>query len=466
MNKFLLFLSITFLFSCGENQKNSPYIYFAGEIVNPKNDSVILYKDDRKVCSSKLDSNNRFAFELDSSAEEGLYHFGHEEVQYIYLEKGDSLLIRVNTVDFDESLVFDGKGQEINNFLLEMFLTHEDEELNIVEKMYFLNPNEFSKKVDSLHDKKIDLLNTLKTEASLTDNAVRIAKTGIDYTTYLYKEKYPFKHRRAVKEKALMQPPEGFYNYRKELTYNNPNYTYITPYYNFMKQHFGGMSYINCKEGCEVNGSFYINQLHFNEHQLTLIDSMVGEKNLKDNLIRNVALNYLLRSDDTYENNTIFMKDLHKVASNNKHIGEIDSLYKSIKNLQPNLVLPKIYIHNVDGEKKSLEDISKAHKNVVFYFWMGENNVHFRHITNRVNQLKENPNNKYTYIGISLRTDEKNWKDIVKSNNLDQKTQYRAEDLKKLNNILIINGKLNRAVITDNGKIIDGFANIYGNYDK
>ena len=129
-------------------------------------------------------------------------------------------------------------------------------------------------------------------------------------------------------------------------------------------------------------------------------------------------------------------------------------------------MLPKIYIHNVNGEKKSLEDISKGHKNVVFYFWMVENNVHFRHITNRVNQLKENPNNKYTYIGISLRTDEKSWIDIVKSNNLDQKTQYRAEDLKKLNNVLIINGKLNRSIITDNGKIVDGFANIYGNYNK
>lgn len=464
MNKFLLFLSISLLISCGEKQKNSPYIYFAGEIVNPKNDSVVLYKDDHKVCSSKLDNENRFAFELDSSAEEGLYHFGHKEVQYIYLEKGDSLLIRVNTVDFDESLVFDGIGQEINNFLLEMFLTHENEELNILDRMYILEPEDFSKKVDSLHSIKINALNNLKLDANLSDKAVTIAKTGIDYTTYLYKEKYPFKHRRALKEKALMQPSEEFYAYRKDLTYNNPNYTYITPYYNFMKQHFGGMSYINCKEGCELNGSYYINQLHFSEHQLSLIDSMVGEKNLKDNLIRNVALNYLLRSDDTYENNKVFMKNLHKIASKNKHIAEIDSLFVNIEKLQPGSVLPRIYVQNINGEEKTLKKISEQQKNVVFYFWMGENNVHFKNIINRVNNLKEKTNNKYTFVGVSLRTDKKNWENIVKANNLTKETQYRAEDLKKINNALIINGKLNRAIITKNGKISNGFANMYGQF--
>lgn len=464
MNKFLLFLSISLLISCGEKQKNSPYIYFAGEIVNPKNDSVVLYKDDRKVCSSKLDNNNRFAFELDSSAEEGLYHFGHKEVQYIYLEKGDSLLIRVNTVDFDESLVFDGIGQEINNFLLEMFLTHENEELNILDKMYILKPNEFSKKVDSLHDIKINALNNLKVDANLSDDAVTIAKTGIDYTTYLYKEKYPFKHRRALKEKSLKQPPEDFYAYRKDLTYNNSNYTYITPYYNFMKQHFGGMSYINCKEGCEINGSYYVNQLHFSEHQLKLIDSMVGEKNLKDNLIRNVALNYLLRSDDTYENNKLFMTGLHKIAGKNKHIAEIDSLFVNIERLQPNNSLPAISLEGFNGKEKTLKAISEDQKNVVFYFWMGENSKHFKNIINRVNTLKSNPNNKNTFIGISLRTDKQSWENIIKSNNLDQDTQYRAKNLKTINNALIINGKLNRAIVTKGGKIKNAFANMYGEF--
>ena len=43
------------------------------------------------------------------------------------LQEGDSILIRLNTKEFDESLVFSGQGSEINNFLIEMFLAHEEE---------------------------------------------------------------------------------------------------------------------------------------------------------------------------------------------------------------------------------------------------------------------------------------------------------------------------------------------------
>ena len=49
----------------------------------------------------------------------GLYTFKHGvEFQYIFLQPNDSLLLRLNTWDFDESLVFSGKGAEKNNLLI------------------------------------------------------------------------------------------------------------------------------------------------------------------------------------------------------------------------------------------------------------------------------------------------------------------------------------------------------------
>tara|TARA_R110002049_G_scaffold69206_5_gene179262 strand:+ start:3999 stop:5396 length:1398 start_codon:yes stop_codon:yes gene_type:complete len=465
MNKFLLFLSITFLIGCSGKQKKSPSIYFAGEIVNPKNDSVVLYKDDARICSSKLDSHNRFVIKLDASAEEGLYHFGHSpEVQYVYLEKGDSLLIRVNTADFDESLVFEGIGQEINNFLLEMFLVQENEERDFIQNIYQLNPEDFSKKVDSINVIKLDLLHNLEQEAVLSENAVAIAKTNINYTTYLYKERYPFKHREIYKKNSFEELPSSFYDYRKELTFNNPNFTYIAPYYNFMKEHFYGVSYMNCKKDCKKNGVNYVNQLHFNEHQLKLIDSAVGEKNLKDNLIRFVALKYLLRSNVSYKKNTEFIEKFHEVANDNKHVTEINTLYNSINNLQPNMPVPAVWVVDFNGNQVSLAEISTTRKDVVFYFWMGEHNKHFKHIINRVNSLNNTKKNKYTYIGISLRTDEQKWKDVVTSNNLNTENQFRAAELKEINNALIINGKINRAVVTSNGNITNAFADIYSSF--
>ena len=51
------------------------------------------------------------------------------------------------------------------------------------------------------------------------------------------------------------------------------------------------------------------NQLHFNRHQLKLIDSLVKQQTLRDNLFRTVAFEYLLKNDSD-ENYTLFIKQI------------------------------------------------------------------------------------------------------------------------------------------------------------
>ena len=66
MNKNLLYLFLLVISSCSEGEKESRSVFFAGEIVNPINKYVVLYKDDIKLDSAKLDENNRFSFKLDT----------------------------------------------------------------------------------------------------------------------------------------------------------------------------------------------------------------------------------------------------------------------------------------------------------------------------------------------------------------------------------------------------------------
>ena len=56
----------------------------------------------------------------------GLFNFFHPpEFQYLIINKGDSLVLRLNSLDFDESLIFSGKGSAKNNYLINVFLKHE-----------------------------------------------------------------------------------------------------------------------------------------------------------------------------------------------------------------------------------------------------------------------------------------------------------------------------------------------------
>ncbi|HQX05092.1 MAG TPA: hypothetical protein PKZ44_13330, partial [Flavobacterium sp.] len=96
--------------------------YFGGEVINPKSNFVLFLKDDVVIDTIYLDNKNRFIQKFDSLAP-GLYTFKHEpEYQYVYFDKNDSLMVRINSMEFDESIVFCGRGDEKNNFLMELYL--------------------------------------------------------------------------------------------------------------------------------------------------------------------------------------------------------------------------------------------------------------------------------------------------------------------------------------------------------
>lgn len=462
MNRILLFLFLPLFICCSEEEKKSPTVLFAGEIVNPTSEYVVLFKDDVVIDSAKLDSNNRFSFKIDS-INEGLHHFSHSpEIQYIYLKDSDSIMLRLNTIDFDESLVFSGKGEEINNFLINMFLANEDENYLIKNSLCPLEPKEFEHQLDSLKSLKLNELAELKSNVELTDKAIKIAKASIDYNYYMYKELYPFYHKKKKGEKTIHDLP-NFYAYRKNVDYNDENLTYLRPYYRYMVNHFNNLSYLECAEKCDYGSKALKNKLHFNTHKLKIIDSLAKGKELRDNLFRNVAVEYLINAKDNKENNKAFIDIFHQYSKNNKHISEINDLYEGIMNVQTGNEVPEVKVVDFEGNSLSIKDIAKNNENVVFYFWSNIDKMHFKNVTTKVKLLSEkHPNHQF--VGINLRTDELRWKTMVNSNQLDKGTQYRAMDDQALEHSLIVFFDRNKCVITKDGLIVDAFANLYRSF--
>lgn len=458
MSKPFFYFFLCVLVGCGRGEKKSQNAFFAGEIVNPTSEYVVLFKGDVALDSAKLDGQNRFAFTIDSISE-GLFHFNHEpELQYVYLEKGDSLMIRLNTLYFDESLIFSGKGEEINNFLLDLFLANE-EEASLIRSFYRLNADDFVDKIDSLKQIRLDALTELNKESALSEKKEKIGRASVVYNYNTYKEEYPFKHLKFTGENVIDKLPENFYDYRADLTFNDKDLTYLRPYYQFMNNHMGNLSYMTCTHDCAIKKGMLRNPLHFNIHKLKLIDSLVKEKDLRDNLFRYVAFNYLLNVNDPEENTEKFIESFHKFSDNNRHMQEIDALYEGIKNIQPHEEIPDVAVYDLDGNTISLQDIA-GNKKTVFYFWSGSNRNHFEHIKRRVVKLTaEKP--EYRFVGINIRTPETVWKGLLETSNLDQQMQYHATDFDALTKSLVID-RLNKCIITDNGRIVNAFADVYG----
>jgi len=461
MIKKLLYLFLFVFASCSKGEKKSPNVFFAGEIVNPTNNYVVLHQGDVVIDSAKLDDNNRFTFRLDS-IEGGLYHFNHApELQYVYLEKGDSLMLRLNTVDFDESLVYTGSGEDINNFLINLFLANEEEELDVLSTYYPMEPEDFSKRMDSLRNLKLNDLEKLTSEVNLSKNAQEIGEATINYTYFNYKERYPYEHRGRTSELVMHELPDNFYDYRQEVSYDNKRLNYLRPYYYFMQSHVENLTFMGCSHDCAGKNNIVKNQLHYNKHKLKLIDSVVIEKELKDNLFRNVALYYLLKGHDKEENNVQFIKEFKKLSHNNRHSEEIDNLYEGILNIQPNKDIPDVSVMDNQGNLVSIKEIA-GKKNTVFYFWSADDKKHFNDITQRALEVsKKKP--EYSFVGINIMTDEPTWKEMVKNKGLDESKQFRAKDFKKLHEALIVY-PMNKCIIAKDAKIVDAFSDMYASF--
>ncbi len=461
----LISLFLISLVSCNQNKCNETLTYFGGQIVNPTSDFVLLLNQENQVLDSlKLSDDNSFLFKI-ADLKEGMYHFQHApEHQYIYLERGDSLMMRLNTIEFDESLVFSGKGEELNNFLLEYFLNSETQRPKI-KSYYKLSAIAFTSKLDSIKELNEKNLDELLAQIEVSEKAMAILNAQINYMNYEYREQYPYMHKKKLGLKKIDPLPENYYNFRKNVNFNDKNLVYYKPYYNYIKTYLSSKSYINCVNYCETSSNGNDGTLHYYMHKLTLIDSLIQQHILRDNLFRYTATDYFLREDNNTKNNSIFIKKFQELTENSEHKKDVLELYTALQAIQKGKDFPKTTVFNNKGEQIVLTADKKA-KATVYYFWSNTQPSHLKNIHQKIDNYKvEYPN--YKFVGISLFTEYSKWLNLVETMKLDKENQYQSRDHKKLRSTFFIKN-LNKAIIVNNNNvIIDAFSNIqYKRFEK
>ncbi|MFM1879533.1 MAG: hypothetical protein RLZZ241_2399 [Bacteroidota bacterium] len=447
------------MLSCNQEQKSNTSVYFGGEVVNPTSDRVVLFLGEQAIDSAMLDVDNHFEMRLDTLSS-GLYHFFHRpEMQYVYLEPGDSLQLRLNTTSFDESLAFSGTGEAINNYLINSFLESENDEQMIRDSLIPLEPGTFIRRMDQLLQDKLEQLNQLRIDEQLSNSAFEMAKASLAYKNYYYRESYPFWHRKVGTDKTFHQIPASYYKYRQQISYSNTALAFLRPYYEFMIYHVGNLAYMNCQEGCENGAETAVNQLRFNEHRLKLIDSLIPKGELRDNLFRTVAFDYLLKHSNGYQVDE-FMALFNRVSVNNRHSNEIEALSQAISNLTPGSPLPDLKVFDVAGNEVQMQAIKPngAGTTQVFYFWSGREPRHLEALNARIAYLKtQHP--ELTFIGIALRTDSDQWTNLIGQYTMDSRLQFRSDQFETFAHTLVIYHPY-KILMSKGGKVLDGFANL------
>lgn len=434
---------------------NSDVTYFGGEIVNPKSDYVIIYKSKVALDTVRLDDNNRFLYKIEN-IDAGLYNFYHSgEYQLAILEPKDSIVLRLNTLEFDESLVFTGKGSKKNNYLINTYLEDEIENKNII-RLTQLSPKDFEQRLDSLKSNKIRKLKKFQEKYETSQLFNKIAEANINFNYFKNKEIYPFVNYKYNELENFEALPSNFYDYRKTLDYNDDMLKDYYPFYTFLRFHFNNIAlqeHFKNSEDTEYNKA----SLDFNLHKMKLIDEKISNQDIKDALLNQTMMQFINASNTVEEYDSIFHYFKEK-SSNDKHIARIDNYISSCKKLKKGMKLPDFTIEDFNNKKVSINTILK--QPTVIYFWSHKNKNHFMDSHFKAKELKvKYP--KINFIAINVNhKDALAWKNLVKQYKYKPENEYHITD--NLTKELLTANPINKVILVDkNGNIVNAKANMF-----
>ena len=384
--------------------------------------------------------------------EEGLYSFQHHEYQIFYIVPGDSIMLRVNTAEFDESLTYSGKGADRNNFLMEMFLLYE-EEGELMPKLYPLDPSEFQQRLDSLQKKRMVLYDEFVTKHRPVKKFKKVALANINYDFYTKKELYTSANLSQPRFNDPAVFPSNFYDYREDIDFGDDDLRTYYPYFRFLNLYFDNVAFKKYK------GKRYLNRNSFdhNYHKIHAIDSLVSNDSLRNSLIKTNMFRYLINAKDDEKESQI-VRLFEKTNNNPNDHKEVKELAAATMKLTPGNPIPNVLLVSTENTVKDLQSIIK--KPTVLFFWSSQSIKHYRNIHVRASELRSKYP-EYDIIGINTDTHFKQWLHTVKKSGYDLRCEYQMENVLDAEKKLVLYNANKTFILSKTAQILEGNTNIY-----
>jgi len=460
--KYLLYSTLlaSITLGCNSNSENSEYAYIGGEIINPKNDKVVLYNTKGKVADTfALDDNNRFIHKI-TNLQPGLYSIKHGgEYQMVLLEPNDSIMFRLNTYDFDESLVFTGNGAKKNNYLIKTYIANEKEAKKL-SRYAQKDPETFNSFIEK---RRMNRLNNFHSFLEHNDNEETsffksIIEANINYNAYADKEIYPFAYFGNNKLIHIKDLPEDFYNYRSTVDYNTNHLSNFFSYNRFLFAHFDNLALKAYYKNNAYHSKFNRHSTEYNMSKLDLIDSLISDETIKNNLLKYKARDFISHNHSEAEAKEVLEHYLAK-STNDDDKKYMKDLVTSLKQLRLGNPLPNLTIVNFDNTEHSLPSV--INKPTIIYFWTTNLKPQYRNSHYKVKELKTKfPKMDFVSVNINDNNDEF-WKNIINQYNFPTDREFKFKNSKKALQTLALN-YLNKAIIVDKkGRILHPNVNIY-----
>src|SRR5690606_36993211 len=275
-----------------------------------------------------------------------------------------------------------GDGDKKNNYLINDFLQNEIEQKLIFEFCQS-SPQTYLQQIDSLKAQKNSKLALYQKKYKPSELFDKIARTRIDYNYYTNKEIYPFVHYRNSKRDILKSLPKDFYDYRKEINFNNDLNNDYFNYNSFLRATFNNLALTRHLNRSESE-DFTPRALSYNLDRLKIVDSIITNKTIKNELLYNYTIYFLTKNKDL-ENNNIILKSFLSKSDNEENKNIVTAVVESLNNLKPGNKFPDIEL--LDLKDNEVKFSSLMGKPVVIYFWSNSFYNHFKDSHNKAKEL-------------------------------------------------------------------------------
>jgi len=446
--KYITYVILVFLaVGCGKSNENA-VTYFGGLIINPKSNFVLFLKDEKVMDTLWLDKNNRFLKKV-PIMKEGCYSFKHgTEFQYIYLEPSDSVLVRLNTWDFDKSLVFSGRGSIKNEFLINLFLHNEKEE-RMMYHYFNLNEQDFQAKIDSLSKERFASYNDFfENEGVVSKGFEKFTTIAIQFPLFRLKEVYPFYHKGVDNHENFFEVSDTFYDFRKGINLNEEKLVSFYPYQNYVVSYLYNLSY-QLKEKDSAKNDITVNILNaVNEH--------IKAEGFKNILLKRILVSDFLKSRSTCHINEEALRIFLANCTNKEYLEQVNNLVQDCYYIPLNEPFRDFDIVSYNNVPLTINEVIN-NKNAVVYFWSTDY-MSSDYLVSRIRFLeKRHPD--LLFIGINMKTSPQ---DLTKESNLKLhhiNNQYVLPTDSYAHNYL--SSKYPRTIIIDDEGIVkNGFTNL------
>ena len=454
MNRLLLCFFAIALVSCKKDQGNGK-TFLKGFFPNAKDSLVVLYHNGKPIDTAFFDENKKILFKLDIKQEK-LYHFEVDRnYQYVYLEPQDSIVISANLLNFRQSIAFSGKGAPINNFISQQM---EDTEADFFsfKKYNSLFPRQYKKKIDSIHSARMKEYDSfLKDNPDISERAKNLALVTSSFPIYKEMESYPFVYQRNNKNSVMDSIPLSFYDYRKNIDFNDLFLEYYRPYYSYMVMFINNLAFK--KYLSNINHEDINKEEKFHLKKISIIDSVFPAGSLRDNLFRNAAYSYVFNIQNNKECEC-YIEEFDKYNKNNIHRVELDQVFKSTIALQEGSIPPDFDVIDTEGNHTSLSKIVKPELTIYFFWSVNQKNMSSL-IFNRVMQLKALfP--EVRFVGIDMGQDMAQWCEQVPFK-IQGVEQFHATNFNDLSRKFLINNISKSLILGKDTRIISAFESIF-----